>query len=119
MPKTWQNAASLLSSMSSKKATISAWHAWPVSSSKCSIACWMPMLLQMRHTSLFFEIMSGISDNPAQVSASSHMLFIAKNIERIGDYATGIAEQIYFLQYGVLPSDERPKADNSSMRALA
>jgi phosphate transport system protein len=77
------------------------------------------MEVDQLHTSLFFEIMSGISDNPAQVSASSHMLFIAKNIERIGDYATGIAEQIYFLQYGVLPSDDRPKADNSSMRALA
>ena len=76
------------------------------------------MEVDQLHTSLFFEIMSGISDNPAQVSASSHMLFIAKNIERIGDYATGIAEQIYFLQHGALPSDERPKADKSSMSAL-
>ena len=70
------------------------------------------------HTSLFAEILTRISENPEQVSASSHLLFIAKNIERIGDHTTGIAEQIFFLKNGQYPSDERPKADKSSVSGL-
>ena len=70
------------------------------------------------HTSLFAEILTRISENPEQVSASSHLLFIAKNIERIGDHTTGIAEQIFFLKNGRYPSGERPKADKSSVSAL-
>ena len=66
------------------------------------------------HTSLFGEILASMSEGPNQVSAGSHLLFIAKNIERIGDHTTGIAEQIFFLQNGRYPSDERPKADKSS-----
>lgn len=71
------------------------------------------------HTSLFHEILVKISKNPEQVSAGSHMLFIAKNLERIGDYATGIAEQIYFLNTGSFPSDDRPKDDGSSTMRLS
>jgi phosphate transport system protein len=70
------------------------------------------------HTSLFREMLARMSENPEQVSASSHLLFIAKNIERIGDHTTGIAEQIFFLRNGQFPSDERPKADKSSVSAL-
>ena len=70
------------------------------------------------HTGLFREILERMSQNPNQVSASSHFLFIAKNIERIGDHTTGIAEQIFFLKNGQYPSDERPKADKSSVSAL-
>ena len=70
------------------------------------------------HTSLFREMLARMSENPEQVSASSHLLFIAKNIERIGDHTTGIAEQIFFLRNGQFPSDERPKADKSSISAL-
>ena len=70
------------------------------------------------HTSLFGEIMASMSEGPKQVSAGSHLLFIAKNIERIGDHTTGIAEQIFFLKNGQYPADERPKADKSSVSAL-
>lgn len=72
------------------------------------------MDIDQLHTSLFREILQQISQDPAHVSSSSQLLFVAKNIERIGDYATGIAEQIYFVKHGVMPDDERPKADNSS-----
>ena len=44
----------------------------------------------------------------------AHLLFIAKNIERVADYVTDIAEQVYFLVNGKVLSDERPKADESS-----
>lgn len=70
------------------------------------------------HTSLFREMLARMSENPEQVSASSHLLFIAKNIERIGDHTTGIAEQIFFLANGQFPDDERPKADKSSVSGL-
>ncbi len=76
------------------------------------------MEVDQMHTSLFRETLANISQNPAQVSASSHLLFIAKNIERIGDYTTGIAEQVYFLAHGEFPNDERPKADAASSSAI-
>ncbi len=70
------------------------------------------------HTSLFREILARMSESPEQVATGSHLLFIAKNIERIGDHTTGIAEQIFFLKHGRYPSDERPKADKSSVSVL-
>ena len=45
--------------------------------------------------------------SPAEINA----LFIAKNIERIGDYCTSIAEQIYFIEHGEMLDEERPKID--------
>ena len=45
--------------------------------------------------------------SPAEINA----LFIAKNIERIGDYCTSIAEQIYFIEHGEMLDEERPKLD--------
>lgn len=66
------------------------------------------------HTSLFSELLGIISEQSETAIVSSHFLFIAKNLERIGDHTTNIAEQVYFLVNGSLPSDERPKADNST-----
>ncbi len=63
------------------------------------------------HTSLYGELLEIISHNSEHAAVSSHFLFIAKNIERIGDHTTNISEQVYFLVHGTLPSDERPKAD--------
>ena len=67
------------------------------------------------HTSLFKSLLEAITEQPDKVAIGSHLLFIAKNIERIGDYATNIAEQVYFLVHGEFPSDERQKADTSSL----
>ena len=52
--------------------------------------------------------------DPNFVATGAHLLFMAKNIERIGDYATGIAEQVHFLVHGEVPEDSRPKADRTS-----
>jgi phosphate transport system protein len=43
-----------------------------------------------------------------------HLHFIAKNIERMGDHATGIAEQVIYLVTGELPDDARPKGDSTA-----
>lgn len=68
------------------------------------------------HTELSRELLVDMSGAAGDVSTGSHLLFIAKNIERIGDYAAGIAEVIHFLVHGTMPEDERPKADTSSER---
>ena len=66
------------------------------------------------HTAFYKEVLASMARDPDQVATGAHLLFIAKNIERIGDYATGIAEQVHFLVHGAVPEDERPKADHSS-----
>lgn len=66
------------------------------------------------HTSMYRDLLQMISAQSEVAEVSSHLLFIAKNIERIGDHTTSIAEQVYFLVHGSLPSDDRPKADDSS-----
>ncbi len=70
------------------------------------------------HTYLFEQLLNTMRANSESVSAGSHFLFIAKNIERVGDYITNIAEQIYFLEHGQYPADERLKADQSSEQAI-
>jgi phosphate transport system protein len=66
------------------------------------------------HTAFYKEVLASMSRNPNMVATGAHLLFIAKNIERIGDYATGIAEQVYFLVEGTMPEEPRPKADKTS-----
>lgn len=65
------------------------------------------------HKTIFQELLQLMGDRPEHVTAGSHMLFITKNIERIGDFATGIAEQICFLVNGFMPEESRPKADET------
>jgi phosphate transport system protein len=45
-----------------------------------------------------------------------HLHFIAKNIERVGDHTTGIAEQVIYLATGAMPDGDRPKADNTASK---
>ena len=66
------------------------------------------------HTAFYKEVLASMSRNPNMVGTGAHLLFIAKNIERIGDYATGIAEQVHFLVEGAVPDENRPKADKTS-----
>ena len=62
------------------------------------------------YLSLFKELTSIMHDNPEEIKDLTHMVFISKNLERIGDHATAIAKQIYFLVNGSMPPDHRPKA---------
>ncbi len=66
------------------------------------------------HTSLFRELLTYMMEDPRNISACAHLLFIAKNIERIGDHVTNIAERIVFLVRGKAPERERHKEDESS-----
>jgi len=70
--------------------------------------------VDMMHTSLFRELLTYMMENPHYITACSHLLFVAKNVERIGDHVTSIAENVHFLVAGELPAGERPKGDLSS-----
>ena len=67
------------------------------------------------YNSLFRELLTYMMEDPRNISLCTHLLFGAKNIERIGDHATNIAENIYYLVHGETISDERPKGDITSM----
>ncbi|QRG07940.1 phosphate signaling complex protein PhoU [Xanthobacter dioxanivorans] len=70
------------------------------------------------YTSLFRELLTYMMEDPRNISVCTHLLFCAKNIERIGDHATNIAEIVYYMVSGQnLP--DRPKADASSETTLA
>lgn len=66
------------------------------------------------YNALFREFLTHMMEDPRSISACMHLHFIAKNIERVGDHATGIAEQVIYLVTGALPDEARPKADMTS-----
>lgn len=70
--------------------------------------------VDLMHTSLFRELLTYMMEDPRNISACTHLLFVAKNVERIGDHVTSVAENIHFLVAGHMPEDERPKSDLSS-----
>jgi phosphate transport system protein len=66
------------------------------------------------YVSLFRELLTYTMEDPGSISLCIHLLFCAKNIERIGDHATNIAEAVHYMVEGHAISGERPKADTSS-----
>ena len=66
------------------------------------------------HTSMFRELLTYMMEDPRNITPCTHLLFVAKNIERMGDHATNIAEQVHFLVVGQDPEGARPKQDRSS-----
>ena len=66
------------------------------------------------HTSLFRELLTYMMEDPRNITPCAHLLFVAKNIERIGDHVTNVAERIVFLVRGKPPERERHKEDESS-----
>ncbi len=67
------------------------------------------------YNALFREFLTHMMEDPRNITACMHLHFIAKNIERVGDHATGIAEQVIYLVTGTLPADQRPKGDMTSL----
>jgi phosphate transport system protein len=66
--------------------------------------------------SLFRELLTYMMEDPRNITFCSHMLFCAKNIERMGDHATNIAETVYYIVEGRQLTEERPKADVTSKK---
>ncbi|MGE5503487.1 MAG: phosphate signaling complex protein PhoU [Actinomycetota bacterium] len=65
------------------------------------------------YSALFRSILTYMMEDPRLISASTHLLFVAKNLERCGDHATNIAEMIHYLCRGIPLYEARPKADTS------
>ncbi|WP_313668355.1 phosphate signaling complex protein PhoU [Sandarakinorhabdus sp.] len=65
------------------------------------------------YNSLFRSLLTFMMENPHYITPSTHLLFVAKNLERIGDHATSVAEMVYFTATGLRPA-ERPKSDFTS-----
>ena len=70
------------------------------------------------YTSLFRELLTYMMEDPRNITPCTHLLFCAKNIERIGDHTTNIAETVYFLVSGETLSQQRPKGDDSNTTVL-
>lgn len=66
------------------------------------------------YTSLFRELLTYMMEDPRSITSSTHLLFIAKNIERIGDHATNIAELIHYTVTGEMQKEDRPKGDDTA-----
>ncbi len=62
------------------------------------------------YNALFREFLTFMMEDPRNITACMHLHFIAKNIERMGDHVTNIAEQVIYLVTGELPDEARPKA---------
>ncbi|KAA3450370.1 phosphate transport system regulatory protein PhoU [Mesorhizobium sp. SARCC-RB16n] len=70
------------------------------------------------YTSLFRELLTYMMEDPRNITPCTHLLFCAKNIERIGDHATNIAETIYYIVTGDQMPAERPKSDKTDKIGL-
>lgn len=66
------------------------------------------------YNALFRELITYMMEDPRNITPCTHLLFIAKNLERIGDHATNIAEMVYYAGTGVPLPEGRPKGDGSA-----
>jgi len=66
------------------------------------------------YNSLFRELLTYMMEDPRNIGISTHLLFGAKNLERVGDHTTNIAETVHYLVTGQPITDERPKGDKTS-----
>lgn len=71
------------------------------------------------YTSIFRELLTYVMEAPRNISFPTHMLFCAKNIERMGDHTTNIAEKVYYMVEGAPLKEGRPKGDTTSLGIYA
>jgi phosphate transport system protein len=67
------------------------------------------------YDSLFRELLTYMMEDARTITSCTHLMFMAKNIERIGDHATNMAEMIHFLITGARLDGERPRGDDSAI----
>lgn len=75
--------------------------------------------IDVSYTAVFRELLTYMMEDPRMIGLCTHLLFAAKNIERIGDHTTNIAENVEYLVTGRLLSDDRPKGDDTSSVLIA
>jgi phosphate transport system protein len=69
-------------------------------------------------TSVFRELLTYMMEDPRNITFCIHLMFCAKNIERMGDHATNIAETVHYLITGTQLAEERPKDDRANITAM-
>ncbi len=69
--------------------------------------------IDQMYNSIFREFLTHMMEDPRNIGPCMHLHFIAKNIERVGDHATAVAEQVIYLVTGSLPEEARPKVDST------
>ncbi len=70
------------------------------------------------YNAIFRELVTYMMEDPRNITPCTHLLFIAKNLERIGDHATNIAETVYYASTGENLPDARPKGDSTATRGF-
>ncbi len=70
-------------------------------------------------TSLFRELLTYMMEDPRNITFCIHLMFCAKNIERMGDHATNIAETVHYMVEGRPIADQRPKGDTTAFAKAA
>lgn len=70
------------------------------------------------YNSLFRELLTYMMEDPRAITPCTHLLFAAKNVERMGDHVTNLAEIVYYLVRGEILEDKRPKGDTTSFTVL-
>jgi phosphate transport system protein len=87
---------------------------------KAALAVWeRDGEIDAMNTSLFRELLTYMMEDPRTITLCTHLLFCAKNVERIGDHATNIAETLNYMITGQAMADERPKQDGASLTSVA
>ena len=70
--------------------------------------------IDIRYTAIFRELLTYMMEDPRVITTCTHLLFCAKNLERIGDHVTNIAENAYYVTTGLQLPAKRPKRDETS-----
>lgn len=70
--------------------------------------------IDQMYNALFREFLTHMMEDPRNITACMHLHFIAKNMERMGDHVTSIAEQVIYMVRGEMPEESRPKGDRTS-----
>ncbi len=71
------------------------------------------------YNALFRDFITHMMEDPRNITPCMHLHFIAKNIERMGDLITNMAEQVVYVITGSMPEDDRPKGDTTSTKPFA
>ncbi|PZO79342.1 MAG: phosphate transport system regulatory protein PhoU [Mesorhizobium amorphae] len=75
--------------------------------------------IDIRYTAIFRELLTYMMEDPRVITTCTHLLFCAKNLERIGDHVTNIAENAYYVSTGLQLPAKRPKRDETMAQPAA
>jgi phosphate transport system protein len=75
--------------------------------------------IDVKYTAVFRELLTYMMEDPRNITTCTHLLFCAKNLERIGDHVTNIAENAYYVVTGEQLPVGRPKLDETALTVLA